>query len=1201
MTSREPLTLDDLLRLLDIDFEDYLQGAHGDPETGVFRREGFPRGACIHCHEMHTPYPLGLFLPYGTDEEKRAFCFFCHDGTAAPQPSAPPQEHAEAATTPCTDCHDAHIPEDHGGGTGTGCEACHGHDAGYEYAPGQFCEGYGTAASHSTHTEMDADDLRGPLLDCDACHDTENYPAFKSGTGEPPYDLSETDVCDACHSPGGAYDGVNDPDVGAKYGNGGELGFNWRNGPYDENQELRPETARWCIGCHDDAPASSDPDPGVGIEAPDVAGDDATYGYYVTGHGRPAAAGPYPSLSWQARDAQGNAAADVAACTRCHDGQPAEPHIDHVPGTTDRLGPGFENDQDNTNCNRCHPPGGEATSDPPFYTTSAAFEASAHGDQLCTQCHEVHGASGPYPGMTRAPRETLCFDCHTEGGVRNDAISGPELADDIEQAFAFAETHDLGANFTWGGKDYTLECVSCHNVHLVNGKFWDADAGDKTPVTRFPPDAPEHLEPWGDEPGEKMDDFAALGEGTGGWYYSKARGGVIVWDQHGVYQPPKKGSGYDFEFDGDVLPDYATFCLDCHTYRMSPANPPVNWGQGIECTDNSVDPPDQRIECGAQHGLRPANKPYAWDPDSEFYGSGGTPDPIFHEPYVQRGRGAGHFLRWPYEPAERHAGINFVLSCTDCHEAHGSNLPSMLRTNPNNGVGSGTWNVMCNNCHYYYGYQHAGMSCGNASCHEANSIHRIIHVTHSPDTDLWQEPSRPSTTPEIVLVTGLVGSDELTVVFKQGVYTNRDQTGALQPSDFLLTDVGGDNPRTIEQVVHTPGDSVATLIMSQPLSAADIGVDLLATRGLSIWDAESEPAGPWPVTVPTCPTEALFALEEPPGSPTVSDSSGLLVGTVSDPAESFPGDGFFHGDGIDNYVEFADDPTCLMATRKLTLEAVVFPTTVDDGTGNFKQRIFAKGGPNYQVSVWKNNDWPNYQAPDSAASIAFWVRVADPHGGTNWKPVLTDYAAYPIVAGHWYRIRVVWDSDTPGGIPGRIYVDDLGTDGAGSGENWAGFVDATDADQSYLTEERKLFEGDEILSGEGPFLIGASPNHTLLFHGLIDEIRVAPSVPGGQGLSGPAALGADMPLAAWPLPYRGGSLRVGFVAEGEDAVEASVEIFDLRGRLVRRLARGTYPPGEYALSWDGRDGSGRPVPAGVYFLRAVCGRRISALKVVVAR
>jgi flagellar hook assembly protein FlgD len=47
----------------------------------------------------------------------------------------------------------------------------------------------------------------------------------------------------------------------------------------------------------------------------------------------------------------------------------------------------------------------------------------------------------------------------------------------------------------------------------------------------------------------------------------------------------------------------------------------------------------------------------------------------------------------------------------------------------------------------------------------------------------------------------------------------------------------------------------------------------------------------------------------------------------------------------------------------------------------------------------------------------------------------------------------------------------------------------------------------------------------------------------------------------------------------------TITIFDAAGRQVRDLAAGTHAPGAHALRWDGRDGDGRPSPAGLYFVR----------------
>jgi len=48
-----------------------------------------------------------------------------------------------------------------------------------------------------------------------------------------------------------------------------------------------------------------------------------------------------------------------------------------------------------------------------------------------------------------------------------------------------------------------------------------------------------------------------------------------------------------------------------------------------------------------------------------------------------------------------------------------------------------------------------------------------------------------------------------------------------------------------------------------------------------------------------------------------------------------------------------------------------------------------------------------------------------------------------------------------------------------------------------------------------------------------------------------------------------------------------VEVYDLQGRLVKRLVNGWLPAGHHGVTWDGTDGAGRRTGAGVYFTRIV--------------
>ena len=161
-------------------------------------------------------------------------CEVCHTQTKHYRNDGSGTSHYPADN--CSRCH-SHIDgfaHGGGGGTGAGCEDCHGKDG-----------GAGTTVSHSTHMENDADDLKGPHITCGDCHDTNNYPKFRDGKN-----LSETTVCDTCHSPSGSYNGVNSVSgsIGAK--------DNWRNGVYN-GSALATGKEKWCVGCHDDEPAYS--------------------------------------------------------------------------------------------------------------------------------------------------------------------------------------------------------------------------------------------------------------------------------------------------------------------------------------------------------------------------------------------------------------------------------------------------------------------------------------------------------------------------------------------------------------------------------------------------------------------------------------------------------------------------------------------------------------------------------------------------------------------------------------------------------------------------------------------------------------------------------------------------------------------------------------------------------------------------------
>ncbi len=71
-----------------------------------------------------------------------------------------------------------------------------------------------------------------------------------------------------------------------------------------------------------------------------------------------------------------------------------------------------------------------------------------------------------------------------------------------------------------------------------------------------------------------------------------------------------------------------------------------------------------------------------------------------------------------------------------------------------------------------------------------------------------------------------------------------------------------------------------------------------------------------------------------------------------------------------------------------------------------------------------------------------------------------------------------------------------------------------------------------------------------------------------------------------PNPF-GAATTIPFALERAGSAELSV--FDVSGRLVRRLAQGWLEAGAHALTWDGTDAQGRRVAPGVYLYRLTAG------------
>jgi len=82
-------------------------------------------------------------------------------------------------------------------------------------------------------------------------------------------------------------------------------------------------------------------------------------------------------------------------------------------------------------------------------------------------------------------------------------------------------------------------------------------------------------------------------------------------------------------------------------------------------------------------------------------------------------------------------------------------------------------------------------------------------------------------------------------------------------------------------------------------------------------------------------------------------------------------------------------------------------------------------------------------------------------------------------------------------------------------------------------------------------------------------------------------------MGVYPNPAAPGTAHVLYRLP---AGTVSIDIYDIAGRLVRRLDSGPFAGGLRSLKWDGRGSDGKVMPAGIYFVRLQSSAHKSATK-----
>jgi predicted CXXCH cytochrome family protein len=394
-------------------------------------------------------------------------CEVCHTQTKYHKNDGSGDSHY--ATMNCISCHPHTGGFAHGGGGGTGCNSCHGH-----------------SGSHYRHTDVDP-----PKTACGDCHNTGSYPKFADDQ-----DLTNTTVCNTCHSPLGSFNGVNSVNgsVGAK--------DNWDQGVYEGTYHniLKDGKEKWCAGCHDNDPSVVNE-----VTAPDIVGDNSTYGYYLSSNA-------HSNSSYGVSRKNLPYTYSKGECVHCHD--------------VSQSGHGELFDTSVEFCLQCHDSDSETTcATTPIVNRSYSYRAGNYSTDT----------------LDSIKKAFTSFSSHNLSEIIDNQ-------DDMGEDTTFKS---LMAS--WGYTPSSNPCAACHNPHKVQGDPVNAPNSAKSSGTRgYPIVRPsqhnvDYNDLWGDETDEKLNNYTTK-------YQAPYRKGSTS-----AYEPDGSSTT-----NGSNLTDFNTFCTDCH-------------------------------------------------------------------------------------------------------------------------------------------------------------------------------------------------------------------------------------------------------------------------------------------------------------------------------------------------------------------------------------------------------------------------------------------------------------------------------------------------------------------------------------------------------------------------------------------------------------------------------------------------------------
>ena len=239
-----------------------------------------------------------------------------------------------------------------------------------------------------------------------------------------------------------------------------------------------------------------------------------------------------------------------------------------------------------------------------------------------------------------------------------------------------------------------------------------------------------------------------------------------------------------------------------------------------------------------------------------------------------------------------------------------------------------------------------------------------------------------------------------------------------------------------------------------------------------------------------------------------------------------------------------------------------------------------------------------------AITVSLWINVEEFFGRE----------AYPISHGNWenrWKLsitnqRVRWTVKTSTGIRDLDSATELES---GVYYHVVALYDGENFDL-YLNgalDQHTTFSGD-IQTTNYDLTIGQvlPGNSQYNFKGWIDDIRLYDYGLDAETIAalfqeplGAIGTGHQAPpqsfqlQSAYPNPFNAGTvIRFGLPA----SMETHVAVYDLRGRHLVTLLQGLSTAGWHELTWNGRDGLGRPLTSGLYLCQVSTGDQVETIK-----